>query len=245
MRNIKLVIAYDGTVYHGFQYQANALSIQQVLEERLSRIFSHPLKVAGAGRTDRGVHAYGQVISFQTTGSIPVEKILVAARGVLPKDIVVCSAEEMPEAFHARYSAKSKMYLYRLQYCPVPDPFTRNYSWQVKAPLNAAAMHEAVQLIIGTHDFSSFRSAGSTPTNPVRTIFEASCTHESACYTFHFWGNGFLYHMVRNLVGTLARVGLGELSVNDFLAILAARDRRAAGVMAPAQGLYLHKVLYN
>lgn len=243
-RKLKLTLAYDGTAYHGFQRQANALTIQQVLEERLARIFAQPLKISGAARTDAGVHAYGQVISFASSGSIPTERIVPAARSVLPDDIVVTTAEEVEAAFHARFAATSKIYLYRLYCRTVPDPFLRNYAWRLADRPDVAAMDGAVQLIVGRHDFSAFRAAGGAPMSPVRTIFAASCRQTGEMIEFSFHGSGFLYHMVRNLVGTLVDVGFGRLTVADFAAVLASRDRGRAGITAPPQGLYLKEVYY-
>jgi tRNA pseudouridine38-40 synthase len=243
-RTLKLTIAYDGTEFHGFQRQANAVTIQQVLEERLAKIFGHPVKVTGAGRTDAGVHAYGQVVSLKTTGSIPTDRVAVAARSVLPDAIVVTAAEEAPAGFNARYAAKSKIYLYRLHSGDAPDPFLRNYAWHMAETPDAAAMDAAARLVVGRHDFSAFRAAGGAPVNPVRTILDASCRRDGRLTEFSFWGTGFLYHMVRNLVGTLVDVGFGRLSADDFAAILASRDRKKAGITAPPQGLYLKEVLY-
>ncbi len=243
-RTLKLTIAYDGTAYSGFQRQANAITVQQALEERLAKIFGHPVKVAGAGRTDAGVHAYGQVVSLRTTGSIPTDRIPLAARSVLPDDIVVTAAADMAANFHARFAAKSKIYEYRIYTGAVPDPFLRNYAWHVADAPDAALMNAAAQRAAGRHDFSAFRAAGGAATSPVRTIFAASCRENGALLEFSFWGSGFLYHMVRNLVGTLVDVGLGRISEEDFAAILASRDRKNAGITAPPQGLYLKEVLY-
>ncbi|MEG6586955.1 tRNA pseudouridine(38-40) synthase TruA [Dendrosporobacter sp. 1207_IL3150] len=243
-RNIKLTIAYDGTGYHGFQRQNNALSVQEVLENKLASLFGHSLKMAGAGRTDSGVHAYGQVVNFYTTGVIPADRIARASRGLLPDDIVINDAEDVAPDFHARYSAKSKIYIYRIYPHSVADPFLRNYAWHVAQTLDVALIHKAAQHIVGTHDFSAFRAAGSAPINPVRTIFEASCTLNAGIIEFTFWGNGFLYHMVRNLVGTLVNVGRSRLTEEQFINILASRDRKNAGATAPPQGLYLKQVFY-
>ncbi len=244
VRNIKLTVAYDGTAYHGFQRQANAMTIQQVLEERLTKIFGHQLKIIGAGRTDAGVHAYGQVVNFYTTGTIPADRIPLAAKGVLPADIVISSAAEVDKDFHARSNARSKVYLYRIYQSCVPDPFLRNYAWYIVKTLDIPAIQAAMGLIVGTHDFSSFRGSGGPPVNPVRTILAANCEMQDKTTEFSFWGTGFLYHMVRNLVGTLIDVGLGKLSAAGFTRILAARDRCQAGITAPAQGLYLKEVFY-
>lgn len=243
-RNIKLTVAYDGTAYHGFQRQLNALTVQQVLEERLVAIFGHPLKIAGAARTDSGVHAYGQVATLVTSGAIPTARICAAARGVLPDDIVVTAAEEVDPVFHARFSAKSKIYCYRLYCSDVPDPFLRRYAWHLVQFPDTAAMDAAARQIVGTHDFSAFRGAGGAQRSPVRTIFAAACRRQDRMVECQFWGSGFLYHMVRNIVGTLVDVGFGRLSAGDFESILAGRDRGKAGITAPPQGLYLKEVLY-
>lgn len=244
MHNIKLIVAYDGTAYHGYQRQANALTIQQVLEERLSKLFGNELKLIGAARTDAGVHAYGQTINFISDASIPIDKVPAATRAFLPSDIVVTAASLVSESFHARYSAQSKIYRYRIHNSIQPDPFLRNYAWNVRQELDDAAMQQAMQTIVGTHDFSSFRAAGGAPVSPVRTILAAACRRQGNTIELQFWGNGFLYHMVRNLVGTLVDVGCHKLSAADFGKILAARDRALAGITAPPQGLYLQQVIY-
>ncbi|WP_425059839.1 tRNA pseudouridine synthase A [Sporomusa carbonis] len=245
MRNIKLTLAYDGTAYHGFQRQANAVTIQQLVEERLAKIFGHQLKLTGAARTDAGVHAYGQVVNFFTQGTIPAERIPLAAKGLLPPDIVVVAASDAAPEFHARYSAHSKRYRYRLLNTKLPNPFERNYAWHFTAGLDTALMHQAAQALVGTHDFSAFRATGGAPVSPVRTIMAASCRNSGdSIIEFEFWGTGFLYHMVRNLVGTLVEVGQHRLTPDGFADILAGCDRSAAGVTAPPQGLYLVEVKY-
>lgn len=244
-RNIKLIIAYDGTNYHGFQRQRNASSIQQTIEDKLSKLFGHPLKITGAGRTDAGVHACGQVVSFFTTGTIPAERIPLAAKAILPEDIVVLSGEDVEMNFNARFSASSKIYIYRVYQKKLPDPFYRNYAWHIPKQLNVQAINNAAKALIGTHDFSAFRAAGGDAINPVRTIFEAACCRKEDIIEFKFWGNGFLYHMVRNLVGTLVDVGLGKIDEEGFEMILSGGDRTKAGVTAPPQGLYLKQVFYD
>lgn len=243
-RNIKLTVAYDGTEYHGFQRQANALAVQQVLEDRLKTIFGHTISMVASGRTDTGVHAYGQVINFYTTGSIPVERIVSAASSVLPEDIVVVDAEEVCRGFNARRSAKNKTYMYRIYNARLPNPFERSYAWHVAAELDAFLMDTVTRQIVGTHDFSAFRAAGGAPVNPVKTIFEARCWREDKQVLFSFTGSGFLYHMVRNLVGTIVEIGSGRRTAEAFPQILVSRDRRSAGATAPAHGLYLMHVQY-
>ena len=182
MRTLKLTIAYDGTAYHGFQRQQNAVAVQQVLEKKLEPLFGHSLVLHGAGRTDAGVHAAGQVVSFTTTGTIPAEKICRAASSLLPADIVVIAAEEVADSFHARKSAVAKTYLYRLYQGAFANPFCRNYTWHIRHPLAVDEMREALQRIEGTHDFSSFRATGSVMTDPVRTIMKRSALSRTVAF---------------------------------------------------------------
>lgn len=244
-RNIGLLIAYDGGNYHGFQRQLPPVTaVQNVLEEKLALVFGDTIELAAAGRTDAGVHAYGQVVNFFTDGRIPADRILRAANSLLPPDIVVREAWEADREFSARHSAHSKIYLYRIWQNPLPDPFQRQYSWHIRQPLAAEAMQEAMEYLVGTHDFSSFRATGGAPMSPVRTMYEASCRRAGDQLEFRFFANGFLYHMVRNLVGTLVQVGLGRISPAGFREICEAHDRQQAAATAPAQGLYLYKVNY-
>ncbi|EGO65318.1 tRNA pseudouridine(38-40) synthase TruA [Acetonema longum] len=243
-RNIRLTISYDGSNYHGFQRQQNALTIQEILEERLSRLFGHHLKITGAGRTDAGVHAWGQVVNFFTTGTIPVERIPAAANGLLPRDIVVKAAATVDADFHARYSAKSKIYIYKVYNHLLPDPFYRNLAWHIKGSLDLAKMRQALAVVQGTHDFSAFRAAGGAAADPVRTMLQTDCRQQSGTIDLLFHGTGFLYHMVRNLTGTLVEIGLGKRPHEDMGPILASKDRNQAGITAPPQGLYLSEIFY-
>ena len=245
-RNIVLKVAYDGTAYHGFQRQMPpVIAVQNVLEARLSKIFGDSIEMAASGRTDAGVHAAGQVVNFFTDGRIPVEQIPRAANSQLPSDIVVVDAWEGEPSFSARHSAKSKTYLYRIQQGTVPCPFTRNYAWYIRQPLELAAMREALALLVGTHDFSAFRAAGGAPMSPVRTLYQATLAEKPGdILEFTFHGNGFLYHMVRNIVGTVADVGKKRCSPARFAEIMASRDRGLASPTAPACGLCLYKVEY-
>ena len=246
-RNIALKVAYDGTAYAGFQRQMPPIiAVQNVLEEKLQTIFGDTIELAAAGRTDAGVHAYGQVVNFFTDGTIPTGRIARAANSLLPDDIVIKAAWEADREFSARHSATSKTYLYRIQTGETPDPMTARYAWYIRRPLDIVAMQTALDLILGTHDFSAFRAAGGAPMSPVRTMYEATIGEERpgmlAC---RIHGSGFLYHMVRNIIGTLANVGLGVLTVDDFARILASNDRKNASATAPARGLYLLKVRYD
>lgn len=244
MRNIKLTVAYEGTAYNGFQRQMNGVGVQQILEDKLAKLFGHELKMTGSGRTDTGVHAYGQVVNFKTNGTIPVERIVIASQKLLPHDIVVIKAEEVDKKFNAQFFAKSKIYVYKIYQNPLPNPFLRNFAWHIKRELDVAAMQQAAQVIVGTHDFSAFRAAGGAAVNPVRTIMAADCHMSCEMLELSFWGTGFLYHMVRNLTGTLVDVGIGRRSIKDFEDILNSRERKKAGITAPAHGLYLKEVHY-
>lgn len=244
MRNIKLTVAYDGTAYNGFQRQMNGIGIQQILEARLEKLFGHELKMYGAGRTDAGVHAYGQVVNFRTSGTIPTQRIAIGSRCLLPHDIVITEAQEVDDNFHAQYTATSKIYVYKIYPHVMPNLFLRNYAWHIWRKLDISSMHEAAQYIIGTHDFSAFRAAGSAAISPVRTIMAVDCQLVDDMLELSFWGTGFLYHMVRNLTGTLVDVGLGARCAKDFKKILDSRERRKAGITAPAHGLYLKEVKY-
>ena len=244
-RNIKIVVAYDGSAYHGFQRQDNAITVQQVLEQRLAPMFGHPLTLHGSARTDTGVHACGQVANFHTTGTVPSERLVRAAKGVLPTDIVLREAYDVDFNFHARRSAKSKVYVYRVFSSPVADPFLRNYAWHVLAPLDIEAMKQALPVIEGTHDFSAFRATGGATSNSVRTVYETMLTQVNKTIEFRIRGNGFLYHMVRNIMGTLVEIGNGKRSAINMAMVLASKDRSKAAPTAPPQGLYLQEVYYQ
>ena len=252
-RNIALKIAYDGTNYHGFQRQLpitkSTLAIQNVLEDKLQKIFGGKIELAAAGRTDAGVHAFGQVVNFSTDGTIPIDKIPIAASGLLPDDIVVLEAWESDSDFNARHSAKSKIYIYRILTSRVSNPFVNRYAWHIHYPLDVEAMRKALSILIGRHDFSAFRAAGGAPMSPVRTIFSAGIDFNNDFYgssimTIKIHANGFLYHMARNIVGSLVAVGRGRFSVEDFKRIFDGCDRNKAAPTAPPQGLCLYEVFY-
>lgn len=244
-RNVKLTVAYDGTNYHGFQFQnPPVIAVQNVLEEILEKVFGDTIEMAAAGRTDAGVHAYGQVVNFFTDGRIPLDKVPMAANSLLPPDIVVMRAEEVDRDFSARHSSKSKTYIYKILNSPLPDPFLRNSAWHIKKQLDVTAMSECLAMLEGTHDFSAFRASGGPDVSPVRSIYGAKLSQEGNIIELSFFANGFLYHMVRNMVGTLVNVGLGRTSVLRFKEIMDGLDRTKAGATAPAQGLYLYKVNY-
>lgn len=245
MRTIKLVVAYDGSCYHGFQKQKDYDTIQSILEEKLAMLCGERVVIAGSGRTDAGVHALAQTVTFTTNGRIPCANMVRASRRLLPRDIVVLSAEEMQEGFHARFSACWKAYEYRLLCGTQPDPFRMRYTWQMPNELNVAAMNAAALLLLGTHDFSAFRSSGSVDSSPIKTIYEAAWRREGRELVFRIAGDGFLYHMVRNIVWSLVQVGLGKRTEADFAAELHAKRCEFLNEPAPAEGLYLAEVCYK
>jgi tRNA pseudouridine38-40 synthase len=245
-RNFKLILEYDGSCYHGWQRQNGVLTIQEVLESRLEIILSEPIRTRASGRTDAGVHARGQVVGFYTRSTLKPEEIQRGLNSLLPPDIAVLQAEEMEPEFHARFSAASKVYEYRILNRPAPSALERRFAWHIRRPLQQAPMAECLESILGLNDFSAFMAAGSSVTSTERHVYratiEAPDPHHLICT---FEANGFLRHMVRNLVGTLVEVGKGKLAPGDFQGILAGRDRRQAGMTAPAHGLYLAFVRYE
>lgn len=245
MPNFKLTIQYDGSRYDGWQRQGNTdNTIQGKLEVVLSRLAGRPVEVHGAGRTDAGVHALGQTASVRLPDGLTPEEILDYANRYLPGDIAVIAAERADDRFHARLSAKGKVYRYHLRVGSIPDVFRRKYQYQVDGPLDLAAMERAAALLAGTHDYRSFCSNKRYKKSTVRTIHTIEITADGPDVTLTFRGTGFLYNMARILTGTLLEVGLGERLPEDIPAILAAKDRAAAGKTAPAQGLTLVKVEY-
>lgn len=247
MRNIKLTVAYDGTSYHGFQEQRGTSfsTIQETLEKCLGDLAGSRIQVIGAGRTDAGVHALGQVVNFNAARwPIPVQRIPIAMNGRLPQDIVVTEAREVPGEFHARFSARSKIYRYRVWNEPVPSPFHSRYCYFVKPPLDLEAMTMAAGYLVGEHDFKSFQAAGSTTKTTVRILWQAHVVRDGPEVHFVFRGNGFLYNMVRIMVGTLLQVGVGKIEPHRVQQVMQARDRVLAGPTAPPQGLCLEQVEY-
>lgn len=238
-------MAYDGSGYHGFQKQKDILTVQGVVEEVLAKLCGEAVVTAGSGRTDAGVHALAQTLTFTTNGRIPCANMVRAAASLLPPDIVLVSAEEVAEDFHARFSAKWKTYEYKLLVNKHDNPFMVRYAWQLREQLDVKAMNEAAQLLLGTHDFSAFRSTGSVDSSPIKTIYAAQWQQCGEEISFRISGDGFLYHMVRNLVWSLVQVGLGRRSSDDFAAELAAQRCEFLNEPAPAQGLYLAQVGYN
>ena len=245
-RNIALKISYDGTNYNGFQRQnPPSVGIQNILEERLAKIFGEEISMIGSGRTDAGVHAIGQVVNFFTDGRIEVEKIPYAASGILPPDIVVKAAWEADKDFSALHSAKSKIYIYKIQRGKILNPFLKNFSWHIRFDLDFELMQAALKIIEGTHDFSAFKAASTTNMNPVRTIYAAELFFESEeILTIQIHASGFLYHMARNIVAAVVEVGRHRLTLENFQKIFELGERKLFPATAPAHGLYLYKVFY-
>jgi tRNA pseudouridine38-40 synthase len=249
MRNLKLVLSYDGTDFCGWQVQLDAPSVQGALADAIGRITGEKVLPQGSGRTDAGVHALAQVATFQTESVIPAANLVVALNDILPAAVRVLDAAEVPADFHARKSAKAKSYRYRMFRGAICPPFLARYVWHHPYPLEFDAMAEAASAIEGEHDFTSFAAVdpekGSTEGSNVRVVFSSGWRREGDEFIYEIRGNGFLHHMVRNLVGTFVLVGKGTLKPGDVGGILTARNRSAAGATAPPQGLYLVSVEYR
>ncbi|MBM7624014.1 tRNA pseudouridine(38-40) synthase TruA [Sporohalobacter salinus] len=244
MRYLKAVISYDGTNYYGFQSQPNVPTIQKELEDSLHILTKEKNKIIVAGRTDRGVHAQNQVINFKTESPIPLNNIRFAWNNCLSDDIVIKEVERVSADFHSRYDAQGKVYEYHILNQPLPSVFERNYTYHLREELDFMAMAEAAEYLIGTYDFASFQASGSNVKTTVRTIDQARFTEEDNLIIFRIEGNGFLYNMVRIIVGTLVKVGVGEWKAEKIPKIIKAKDRLAAGPTSPPQGLRLIKVKY-
>ncbi len=239
-----IICEYDGTAYHGWQLQPNGISIQEVLEEKTGIITQEKIKLTASGRTDAGVHAINQVANFRTKSSIECNHLLKGINSLLPGDIVVKDLKDMSEDFHARYSAKSKIYTYRIFNNPVRTALHRNSSWHVRLPLDSGVMGEAAILLKGRHDFSSFCAAGSDSKDHIRTVIDTSIDVKRDMISFTVEANGFLRYMVRNIVGLLVDVGKRIITPAGFEEIMGAMDRTRAGITAPPQGLFLQEVRY-
>lgn len=244
-KNIKLVIAYDGTDYLGWQYQKTGPTLQATIEEKLLKITGRPAILTASGRTDAGVHALNQVANFKTFSHLTPETLRKALNSLLPHDIYVKSASYEAPEFHARYHALSKVYEYRILNRKEPDVFQRRFLWHIKSALDSKVMSQCLELIRGTHDFSSFRASGSENINPVRTVLAADLIRgQSGILTVRIKADGFLRHMVRNIVGTLVEAGRGAITLEGFREIIKACDRNSAGPTAPPRGLFLMEVNY-
>lgn len=244
MRTLKLTIQYDGTNFHGWQIQNDVRTVQGELESALARLLGGPHRCIASGRTDVGVHALGQVAHLKTAHPRSVEQLFSGLRGLLPDDVAVTSVMETVSGFHARYSAKGKLYRYTLNILPVQNPLLRYTTVHIRRDLDLQLMRDACRIFQGTHDFESFRAASCTARTTVRTLTQVSMESDGYLVDLNFEGNGFLHRMVRNMVGALLAVGRHELSVSDLEQILACRDRTKAPATAPAHGLTLVEVYY-
>ena len=245
-RNIKLIIEYDGTSYHGWQSQKGSgkATIQETLEGAIKVLAREEIKTVSSGRTDAGVHALGHVANFLTASPIPPDAWAPALNRLLPPDIRIIASEEVPADFHARYSAEGKTYHYRILNRRMPSALLRNRAWHVDRKLNLAAMRRAADVLVGRHDFSSFRSAGCNAKSPVRNLRSLTIRKSGDLIDVLLEADAFLMHMARNIAGTLVEAGLGRFSAADVKAILRARDRSQAGRTAPSNGLCLIVVRY-
>lgn len=241
---IGLVIEYDGTAYGGWQRQKNAPSIQQEVEEALERALGLHCRVTGAGRTDAGVHAYGQTAHFDTPLHIPADRYAYILNGKLPPDIRIVRSWEAEEGFHARRSAKGKHYRYTIYQAPHGSALERNTSMHIPQALDVREMQKAAQALVGEHDFSAFRTEGSNIVGTVRTIYRLEVRQQGNHIYIDVWGNGFLYNMVRIIAGTLVAVGKGKIPAQAMGDILKSKDRTRAGATAPAKGLAMCEVFY-
>lgn len=251
MRNIKLTIAFDGTEFSGWQKQSNAPTIQGEIEKGLEVLNNSPVVLHGAGRTDAGVHALAMVANFHTESTISCPQFHKALNSILPMAIRILAAEEMGQDFHARFSAVSKTYFYKIETGAIQSPIHRLYSVHIPSALSIKKMEQCLDLIIGTHDFASFEATGSRDRSitggrgSVRTLHQARLTDSGPdAFKFTFTGDGFLRHMVRNIVGTIVDVGKGKTTVDDFARIIQTKDRSAAGATAPAHALFLQAIRY-
>jgi tRNA pseudouridine38-40 synthase len=245
MRSLKLTLAYDGTNYVGWQRQQNGVSVQQLVEEAFAPFHGGmPPTVAGASRTDAGVHALGQVASVNTPIDVPASGVQRALNTRLPADIRVVGVVDARPGFHARFHASAKAYRYRIVTTPVLSPFDRFFAWHAPGPRDVEAMRQAARACVGTHDFASFQARGAAVRDTVRTIHKLDIREAPGELVIDIEGDGFLRQMVRAIVGTLADVGSGVHAVDAIPAMIAARDRRAGGRTAPAAGLTLISVKY-
>ena len=245
MKRIKLTVAYDGTNYCGWQVQPNGITIEEVLNKKLSKLTGEDIHIIGASRTDSGVHALGNVAVFDTTSTIPPERFAYAINQRLPEDIVVTQSEEVPMDWHPRYQDCIKYYEYHILNRSLPDPLKRLTTSHVSFPLDEAKMQEAANYLIGTHDFKSFCNIRTNTDDTVRTIYSLDVVRDGEEITIYISGNGFLYNMVRAMTGTIVYAAEGKLSPEDIPAILASGNRTLAGPTVPPGGLYMTKLWYE
>ncbi len=244
MARIMLTLAYDGTAYHGWQVQHNAVTVQQVLQDAVERITGVRSGITGCSRTDAGVHAKMFCCALDTDSPLRGEKLCMALNAVLPRDVAVYGAKEVPGAFHPRYDARGKRYEYHIYNGRQRSPFYEGRAVHINRPLDETQLDRAAKDLIGTHDFAAFCASGSSVEDTVRTVSDASVRREGDLVIFSVAADGFLYNMVRIMAGTLLDMASGRVAWDAIPAILASKDRAAAGMTAPACGLYLQEVYY-
>ncbi len=242
--NFKLTIEYDGSGYHGWQRQKNARTIQGEIEKALQTMTGSEISLAGSGRTDAGVHAYGQTANFRCETRLTPEIFQRGLNSLLAADIVICECCQVDDSFHARFDAKRKTYNYRILNSQIPAAIGRGYSWFIRRQLDHEAMQQAAARLVGTHDFKAFEGVGSPRSHTERTVFHCGFSGQDLL-VFEIEANGFLRYMVRNIVGTLAEVGLGKIAPENIEEILVSKDRFQAGATAPPHGLFLMNVEYQ
>jgi tRNA pseudouridine38-40 synthase len=244
MRNIRLILAYDGTHFSGWQYQPRDRTVQGTLEEALAVILARPTRVTGSGRTDAGVHALGQAANFRTESEIECPALTKGLNSLLPRDARVLRADEVADSFDARRSALLRMYRYLIYTGPIVSPFLCRYAWHVPGNLDAEAMRRAGSHLVGTHDFASFASAGETAGTTRQVVSFGVEKTDDGLIVVELAANAFLRHMVRAVVGTLVEVGKAKMTADRLREVLAAKDRALAGMTAPPEGLFLVEVRY-
>ncbi len=244
MRNLLLTISFDGSAYHGWQVQENAVTVQQTLQDALEHICSRRDNIVGCSRTDAGVHANMYCCNIRTESVIDCNKLVGALNAVLPRDIAATDCKEVDFDFHARYDCKSKEYIYKIWNSPNKNPFLYNYSLHYKYPLDEKFLSEQAKMFVGTHHFDSFCAAGSSVDDTERTVMNACVEREGDMVIFRVEADGFLYNMVRIMVGTLIDISRGKIPPDSIDGIIAAKNRSVAGYTAPAHGLYLNKIHY-
>lgn len=245
MRNIRLTLEYDGTNYAGWQFQPNALTVQEVVEEALGKMLKAPTRIMAAGRTDAGVHALAQTANFKTEATIPLKGIFHGLNTLTPQDVSVRKVDEMLECFDSRRSAKEKLYRYFLHIGPAPSALAARVSWRQIKPLDVKTMQKGGNILVGVHDFGAFRSAGCEAKHAIRRIDAVEIVEKGDFIEISVRGNAFLRHMVRIIVGTLIEVGQGKRTHESLTALLENRNRVHAGFTAPPQGLFLSEINYE
>ncbi len=244
MKNIALRLMYDGSAYHGWQVQKNAITVQETVKNAIKKITGEDVHLTGCGRTDTGVHAENYICNFHTEASIPTDKIPYALNTHLPGDIVCFGAESVDDDFNANSSATGKRYVYKILNREFSDAVMCRYAWHYKYPLDVKKMQTAAKAFIGEHDFIGFASSGFSVKTTVREIYSLDVTKEGDIITIDIHGNGFLYNMVRIIAGTLVMTGGGKINPSDMTDIIKSKDRNRAGITAPPQGLCLKEVYY-